>query len=275
MSLSNSCKNPMREKSMDYKQIQTITSILMRDACVFKKHIISRFIDACIWSGATIYVSQYILPQFGISPAFGKFIMIGNIAAWGMFEVGTNVSILMSDIQGVNSLGYYLSLPVPTSWIFIRIGLIDAYKSFVSTLPLIPVGKLVLWNFISLSDISYGPLLLSYVLAHLFFGFLGLFLASIMPNLEYLTTIKLRIIFPMWFLGCYQFSWHMLYNANPTLAYINLLNPITYIMEGMRSTIIHDQPLISYPICTLMTIFFIFAFAYAGVYNFKKRLDCV
>lgn len=260
---------------MNYKYSQTFISLLRRDSLVFKKHVTNRFIDACVWSGITLYVSQYILPQFGMHQNFGTFIMIGNIAAWGMFEVGTNVSILISDIQGANSLSYYLTLPIPTSWIFIRIGLIDAYKSFVSTLPLLPVGKLILWNFISMSDISYRYLLLSYILANLFFGFLGLFLASVMPNLEYLTTVKLRIIFPMWFFGCYQFSWHMLKNANPYLAYLNLLNPVTYIMEGLRGTIIVNQPLIPYWICTITTIFFICLFAYLGVRGFKKRLDCL
>jgi len=260
---------------MNYNSIQTFTTLLMRDARVFKKHIIGRFVDACFWSGINLFVSQYILPQFGISSKFGTFIMIGNIAAWGMLEVGTNVSILISDLLGIQSTSYYLTLPIPQSWIFIRIGLSDAFKSFISTLPMIPIGKLVLWNHVSLSDIAYGKLIISYIVAHLFFGFFGLFLASKTPNLEYITTIKQRIIFPLWFIGCYQFTWDMLYNVNPTIAYINLLNPIVYIMEGMRSAIVSDYALIPYQTCIAMTIIFTFLFGYLGIRGFKKRLDCL
>lgn len=260
---------------MNYNRIQTLGNLLLRDARVFKKHIIGRFIDACVWCGINLFVSQYILPQFGISSDFGKFIMIGNIAAWGMLEVGTNVSILISDLLGIQSTSYYLTLPIPQSWIFIRIGLSDAFKSFISTLPMIPIGKLVLWNYFVLSDIAYGKLIISYITAHLFFGFFGLFLASKTPNLEYITTIKQRVIFPLWFIGCYQFTWHMLYKTNPTIAYISLLNPIVYIMEGMRSAITSNYTLIPYSVCTIVTIAFTILFGYLGVNGFKKRLDCL
>lgn len=260
---------------MNYNRIQTLGNLLLRDTRVFKKHIIGRFIDACVWCGINLFVSQYILPQFGINSDFGKFIMIGNIAAWGMLEVGTNVSILISDLLGIQSISYYLTLPIPQSWIFIRIGLSDAFKSFISTLPMIPIGKLVLWNHFVLSEIAYGKLIVSYLTAHLFFGFFGLFLASKTPNLEYITTIKQRVIFPLWFIGCYQFTWCMLYKTNPTIAYISLLNPVVYIMEGMRSAIASDYVLIPYSICMTVTILFTILFGYLGVQGFKKRLDCL
>lgn len=260
---------------MNYNSMQTFGNLLLRDTRVFKKHITGRFIDACFWSSINLFVSQYILPQFGISSDFGKFIMIGNIAAWGMLEVGTNVSVLVSDLLGIQSISYYLTLPIPQSWIFIRIGLSDAFKSFISTLPMIPVGKLILWNHFNFNDIAYGKLIISYITAHLFFGFFGLFLASKTPNLEYITTIKQRIIFPLWFIGCYQFTWSMLYKTNPIIAYINLLNPIVYIMEGMRSAIVSDQILIPYTLCTFTTIVFTILFGYLGIKSFKERLDCL
>ncbi len=260
---------------MIYNRIQTFGTLLLRDTRVFKKHIMGRFIDACVWTTIILFVSQYIMPEFGVASDFGTFVMLGNIAAWGMLEVGTNVSILISDLLGIQSTSYYLTLPIPQSWIFIRIGLSDALKSFISTLPMIPIGKLVLCNHVSLSNIVYGKLIISYITAHLFFGFFGLFLASKTPNLEYITTIKLRVIFPLWFLGCYQFTWCMLHKCYPTVAYINLFNPIVYIMEGMRSAVVSDYPLICYHVCIFMTILFTLLFGYLGVRGFKKRLDCL
>lgn len=256
-------------------RIKTFITILSRDARVFQRHILSRFIDACIWSGIVLYVSQYIMPQFGVDPSFGVFMMMSNVAAWGMFEVATNISILLSDILGNQSTMYYLSLPIPQSWIFIRLALMDAYKSFISTLPMLPMGKLILGNNLAFSDIAYGKLAVMYILSHLFFGFFGLFLASITPSLNYTTTIKLRIIFPMWFMGGYQFSWCMLYQTNPWIAYISLANPTLYIIEGMRGTVMHSPGLIPYHICLLATIGFTVLFGLLGVQSFKKRLDCL
>ena len=260
---------------MNYNHIKTFINLLIRDAKVFKKYIIGRFIDACIWSAIILFVSQYIMPAFGINSNFGTFIMIGNIAAWGMLEVGTNISLLISDLTGNQSTSYYLTLPIPQSWIFIRIGLSDAFKTFISTLPIIPIGKLILGKNISISTILYGKLIIIFILAHLFFGFFGLFLASITPSLEYITTVKLRILFPLWFIGCYQFTWCMLYKSYPSIAYINLLNPVVYIMEGMRNTVHSDYPLIPYYVCIIFIVIITAIFGYLGIHQFKKRLDCL
>lgn len=260
---------------MDYNKLQTFGSILLRDIYVFKRHIIGRIIDACVWSGASLYVAQYVLPLFGINQTFGAFLLLGNMAVWGMFEVGTNMAIVLGDLYGVNSLSYYLSLPLPSSWIFIRLGLMDTYRSIIPTIPLLPLGTLMLGDHMSSYTIHYPKLIITWILAHLLFAFFGLYLSSITPNFDYITTIRQRFLFPMWFLGCYQFSWYMLYDANPTLAYLNLLNPVVYVMEGMRSCITIQTPLLPYWLCFFMMILFIILFGYLGIKSFKKRLDCL
>jgi len=260
---------------MDYNQLQTFLSIMLRDMYVFKRHIAGRVIDACVWSGTSLYVAQYVLPLFGIDQTFGSFLLLGNIAVWGMFEVGTNMGIILGDLQGVNSLSYYLSLPLPSSWIFIRLGIMDTYRSIIPTIPILPLGKLILWNHMSLSSIHYPKLLLSWILSHMLFAFFGLYLSSITPDFDYITTIRQRFIFPMWFLGCYQFSWYMLHKANPMLAYLNLLNPVVYVMEAMRGCTDIGLPLLPYWLCICVMSAFTVLFAYLGIHSFKKRLDCL
>lgn len=260
---------------MKYNQLKIFFSILAHDARVYQRHIISRLIDACVWASAALYVAQYVMPKFGIDQSFASFLMIGNIAVWGMFEIGTNMAIILGDLQGPNSLSYYLTLPIPSSWIFIRIALMDTYRSIIPTLPLIPLGKLILWNNFSLSSIHYPKLIFAWLLSHLCFGFFGLFFSSITPNFDYITTIRQRFLFPLWFLGCYQFTWHMLHDASQSLAYLNLLNPVMYIMEGMRGATDLSLPKLPYFICMLMIILFTLIFAYFGITNFRKRLDCL
>lgn len=255
--------------------MQTFLAILVRDARVFKQHITSRMIDACVWAGTSLYVAQYVLPQFGIDQKYASFLMLGNLAVWGMFEVGTNMAIILGDLQGTNALSYYLTLPLPSNWIFIRLALMDTYRSIVPTLFMIPLGKLILQDNISLSSINYPKLFLAWILSHLFFGFFGLFLSSITPTFDYITTIRQRFIFPLWFLGCYQFSWYMLYEANPLLAYINLLNPVVYIMEGMRGAASLPIQTLPFSLCMLVTSMYTLLFAYLGIRSFKKRVDCL
>jgi ABC-2 type transport system permease protein len=118
-------------------------------------------------------------------------------------------------------------------------------------------------------------MILCWAMSHILFGFFGIFVSSMTMSFEYVTTIRQRILFPIWFLGCYQFTWYMLYQASPAIAYLNLLNPVVYVLEGMRGTINTGLPTIPYSICILAMIFFTALFAYLGIRNFKKRLDCV
>jgi len=232
-------------------------------------------IDACVWSGASLYVSQYLLPLFGMDLKFASFLVLGNLVVWAIFEVGTNMSILLGDLQGNNALSYYLSLPIPSSLIFIRLALTDAYKSFMATTPLLILSKLILQDNLSLTSIHYPKMILCWILSHILFGFFGIFVSSITKSFEYVTTIRQRILFPIWFLGCYQFTWHMLYQANPTIAYLNLINPVVYVLEGMRGSINTGLPTIPFYLCIIAMIFFTTLFAFLGIRQFKKRLDCV
>lgn len=260
---------------MNYNVAQTFLTLLIRDARTFQRHVFTRMIDACVWSGVSLYVSQYLLPLFGIDSKFASFLVLGNLAVWAVFEVGTNMSIFLGDLHSNNSLSYYLSLPISSNLIFIRIALMDAYKSFMATVPLIFLAKLILRENFVLSSINYPKLLLCWIMAHILFGFFGLFVSSMTGTFEYITTIRQRILFPIWYLGCYQFTWHMLFKVNPTIAYLNLINPIVYVLEGMRGCMDLELETIPFPICIIMTLFFTILFGYLGIHNFKKRLDCL
>ena len=254
---------------------KTFLALLHRDIIVFRPYAFGRLIDAVVWSFATLYVSCYILPHFGFPPKFALFLTLGNIAAWCAFETGSCISVILGDLFGINSLSYYVSLPLPSSLIFIRLILIDAYKSLVSTLPMLPIAKMILQDQIDLTTINYATLSVSYILCLLFFASLGVFISSLTPKMENISSVKLRILFPMWFLGCYQFSWHMMYQTSPLVAYANLLNPVTYITEGLRHSLPLQQPLIPFYICTIMTIIFIASCTLLSIRFFKKRIDAL
>ena len=260
---------------MNYSIMQTFIALMIRDARTFQKHILNRMIDACVWSGASMYVSQYLLPLFGMDLKFASFLVLGNLVVWAIFEVGTNMSILLGDLQGNNSLSYYLSLPIPSHLIFVRIALTDAYKSFMATVPLLFLSKLILRDNFSLSSIHYPKMILCWIMAHILFGFFGIFVSSMTRSFEYVTTIRQRILFPIWFLGCYQFTWYMLYKANPTIAYLNLINPVVYVLEGIRGSINTGHETIPFHLCIIAITLFTLIFAFLGITNFKKRLDCL
>ena len=90
-----------------------------------------------------------------------------------------------------------------------------------------------------------------------------------------LGSVWARYIFPMWFMGGFQFSWTALHHVLPIVAYINLLNPMIYITEAMRVALLGQADYINFWLCLVaMVIFSCVCFA-AGMRNLKQRLDFV
>ena len=85
----------------------------------------------------------------------------------------------------------------------------------------------------------------------------------------------MRVMFPMWMLGCFQFTWQLLYSKSPVLAYILLLNPFVYTMEGMRASVMGQAGSLPLPVCFTATLGFTLLLGYIAVRRIMKRLDCV
>jgi len=260
---------------MNTKKIyKTFLALLYKDIVVFNKRWIYRSIDALVWMIAILFVAHYIMPLFGITdPNYGTFTLIGNLAVWGLLEMLTSIAMFLGDLQGDKAITYYLSLPLPSSMIFIEQACASAYRSMASSLLLLPLGKLMLGDSFVLSNINWPHFIIAFCIINLFYGFFTIFVASYIPDLAALTMVRSRIMFPLWFLGGFQFPWKMLYKVCPSIAYINLCNPVIYIMDGLRSTALPTENYLPFWNCMGMLIFFSIIFSYLGVKKLQQRLD--
>jgi len=128
------------------------------------------------------------------------------------------------------------------------------------------------WQFCQISWFKFGLML---VLSNLFYGFFSLFLTSITENVQKIENVWKRAIFPLWYLGCYLFSWNVLTCYSPQLAYVALLNPIVYCMEGMRVALFGQEGSIDFWYSVAALCVFCMIAGYFGIKNMKQRLDCL
>jgi len=256
--------------------ISTFLALLSKDISIFNKRWLYRSIDCFIWISSVILVAQYLMPLFGISDhQFGTFTLLGNFAVWGFFEIHSSIALFLGDIEGDKAISYYLSLPIPASLVFVEYACASAYRSILSSIIILPIGKLIIGEGLVLADINWIQLIIAYIIINIFYGFFTIFIVSFMPDLASLSMVKSRILFPLWFLGGFQFTWKMLYSVAPTFAYINLCNPLIYVMEGIRSTTLPKNLYLPFWNCMGMLILFSIIFGYIGIQNLKKRLDCL
>ncbi|NBV40233.1 ABC transporter permease [bacterium] len=255
-------------------QIQTfyiLKDLLWRDILEHHKYLTQRLLDALVWSTCVTFLSQYILPTMGMPTQYGAFMLVGNFALWGLFETNTQVVELLTE----KSLSYFLTLPIKPTWFFIKQGFANAYKSWAPSFAILPPGLLMIHSTFNWTHLSIPLFIFMHLLAVICFGFFTLFLTSFTHNVKYISSIRQRIIFPIWFLGCTQFSWATLYKTMPWVAYCMLANPVTYIMEGIRAAVFGQDGFLPLPVCMLMIVLYTLLFGYIGITRLLKRFDCI
>jgi hypothetical protein len=260
------------------KKVSYVTvckNLIAIDLITFKQMFIDKFIDLSIWIVLTTIVTSYIMPYFGLAVDFGVFQLGGLIAAAGLFELYANTVDLVSDFEGDRVISYNLTLAIP-SWVAIASK--AAYYFIIYTilaLLMIPIGKLCLWNQFDLTLVDYPKLFLSILVLSGFYACFVLWVASMITNMAKMGNVWSRFIFPMWFLGGFQFSWIAFYKTLPAIALINLINPMIYITEAVRVALLGQEGFINFWACLLAIIIFAALSFYLGIMGLKKRLDFI
>jgi len=258
-----------------FSYLSVFRQLLYADLLEFKPSYKDRLIDFYIYVSISVVVAGYMLTKLGIRKDFGLFTAATTVALAGIFEIFPRAMVLVADITGNRVISYDIILPIP-SWLAItRIGFSDAIRSFALSIFTLPFGLPFIWNQFNpslFSPIWFGFFL---IINALFFSFFSMLLASTVKNINYLESMWMRVIFPLMTLGTFQFTWETLYDLSPTWAYVALLNPFVYPMEGIRGAILGQAGSLPMWFCLTATLSFTLVCGFIGVRQVTKRLDCV
>jgi ABC-type polysaccharide/polyol phosphate export permease len=254
---------------------KTFWELLKTDLIIHKKNLLGSIVDNIIWVSLTTVVFAYVLQEIGVAKDYGALYLVGNISSLSLFETWPAAAQFIADQEGNNTLSYFLTLPIPAWLFFIKTTLSYAINSIVASLFVLPLGKLLLWNNLSFANFSFGKFILMFIAINIFSGFFTLFIKSLVKSMLHIGTVWSRILFPLWMLGGTQFSWQVIYRLSEPFAYVCLLNPILYGMEGIRAAVLGQEGFINYWICFGMLCMFSILFGFWGTKRLKKRLDFV
>ncbi len=253
----------------------TVGYLIRRDLRVFKEEFWGKFIDLCILLVTTILIFSYFLPSYGLSADYGPFILIGAIAGFAFFEVIGKVSIMIADMEGDKTILYTLTLPIPSWLVFVYIGISWSLLSSILSLLLFPLGKLVLFSQFDLGKISLVRLIPIFLLSNLFFGFFALWLTSVLKKMSSLSHLFVRVVNPMFMFGGYMYSWYAVYHISPLVGYAHLINPVLYVMEGMRAAALGQAGYLPFWFSFTALTIFTLVIGWDALRRLQKRLDCV
>jgi len=249
--------------------------LLAVDLYVGKKLVLDKLINVCIWVAMQVLVSAYLLPFFGLAESYGIFLLAGCCASAGLFEIFPGIVRLVDDITGNQLICHQLLFPLPSWLVILRIVIYNATQVFMLGMCIVPFGKLLLWDRFDLRQMSLYKFVIIFALASMFYGAYMVLVAALLGQMRKIGNIWARFVNPLWFLGCYQFSWISLYDISPTLAYLNFLNPMTYIMEGTRAAVLGQEGYLNFWFCLCMLVLLCIFTTMLGIQKLTKRLDIV
>lgn len=247
--------------------------ILLVDLKILFKKIPAEVFNVSIWFLATVLVLVYIGPGLNLDQHFIAICVFGSIASTITNIIPVYVRQL-SDLCGDRVISYYTILPLPYWVVFLSMICYSAIYLTVTSIISILIGSLLVPNVINLANINWIKLLFYLPVTSLTFGALSLILVAITPNMDSIENVITRIVFPLWFFGCFQFTWGVLNKVSPVLSYINLLNPYTYASECVR-VIFNQGSELPFWLSIMAMLFIGIVLGFVSIKILKRRLDCV
>ncbi|MFI5344022.1 MAG: ABC transporter permease [Chlamydiales bacterium] len=262
-------------KSKYASYLVTVYYLILRDLRVFREEFWGKFIDTALLLFTTVIIFGYFLPAYGLKADYGPFLLVGVIAGFGFFEVMGRVSLMIADMEGDRTILYTLSLPIPARLVFVYLAVSWGVISSIMSILMFPLGKLLLYNKFHLSHISPLKLLLIFIMSNLFFGFFALWLSAVLKKMSNLSHLFVRVINPMYSFGGWWYSWYTISNLSPLLGYAHFINPLLYVMEGMRAAILGQEGYLPFWFSFLALTAFTWLVGWDAIRRLQKRLDCV
>ena len=120
---------------------------------------------------------------------------------------------------------------------------------------------------------------------NLFFGFFALWLSSVVKGMTSLNSLWLRYIAPMWMFGGYVYSWQQAYSMSHVVGYISLVNPMIYVMEGMRAAALGNANYLPFWVCIIVYVyharldnlakFFVIRYSSRKTNHWNSKIFCI
>ena len=154
------------------------------------------------------------MPRFGMSEDYGLFMLPSSLVCWGMVMSLDSIIPVIGDLEGEQTMLYYLTLPLPQWMVFARTALFMGIQAMIFSWVILPIGVVMLWHQHPLQHIMWGKMALIFLVANIFYGFFWLMIGSRVMSMYDIGHVWLRIFFPLWMFGGNNFSWQVLYNQS-------------------------------------------------------------
>ncbi len=259
-----------------FNQLYIFGQFLLRDCYVYKSRIFTYIINqGIIYPCLYAFAIGYIQPSIYFSttnPLQGSALFIGHILIIVLVFANTlNVGLLF-DLENDRYVEYQITVLSPQLVILERI-IFGALFTFLISSSYFPVAKILLGSAFITEHASW-PLTYAVLFASaLCCSAYTTFTTCLIKSSIKLRSFWMRVNFGLITFGGLFIPYMVMKKFNPFLGYLALLDPLLYITEGLRNSILSDGQYINAWVCILVLLIFSIIFTVLAWHYFRKKVD--
>ena len=250
--------------------LSAFAGLLWRDIFVTGRELPSFLAQVVLQPLFLLFVFGRVLGDLGYTRGGYADVLFPGIVAFTAFltALQTTALPLVIDFSFTKEIEDRLLAPLSTSMVAVEKLVFSTLRALIAAILIFPLGYLVLGSVhLTWSQVPLVALFL--ILGALVGSAVGLTLGTLV------SAAKINIVFalvltPLLFTGSTQFPWSSL----EQLRWFQVLcafNPLTYVSEGVRGTLLSAVPHLSPVRCALALLGFLVLFTITGIRGFHRR----
>lgn len=247
---------------------------LRRDAYVHTRQLRDHIINySIIYPALYIFCFAYLQTEiyfFG-QPYIGAIVFSGTCLV-PLVVMAFHITFdLLFDLEKNRHIDYQITVLNP-NFIIIEQIFFSSIFSFLIMVPFFPLARIIASSCIDMSNVSWSSLYLT-----LYCGALCVSayhkLAATLLTVNKISMFWTRVNHILLVLGGFWIPLHIIHSFSPTLGFLLRLNPIVYLTEGLRQSIVGGNDFLPLSQCIPALLILSVIFTALACYYFKKRVD--
>jgi ABC-2 type transport system permease protein len=217
-------------------------ALLARDVTVARRELPFFLARTAMQPLMLTVVFGYLLPRMGyVGRGYSAALLPGVLAVSLALAAVQSVALpMVTDFGFSREIEDRLLAPIPTRLVALEKVVSGVLQALVAGLFVLPLARLIMGPIPGLTAAHLGRVALVGLFGSAAFSMMGLFLGCVVAA-QQIGLLFGIVVAPMIMFGCAYYPWRGL-DALPGFKYGVLVNPLTYIAEGLRGVLVPELP---------------------------------
>ena len=229
--------------------MRVFVALLRRTFFIIIPQLKSTILDGLFLTSIYVLLFGYLYPQMGMGQSLIGPVFIGSLLTL-LCSLSFSLAVrVVNDLKFQRFIDYLFTLPIAKTWLFGWYVASFFIELLLATAPLLVFGLFLLRTKIDITHAQF-PLFIAIYGASLLFCSICFLALSILYDYEwFFDNVWPRRLTPTLIASCAIFPWRLVNGFSPLIGKLFLLNPITYIAEGLRGALLDPALSLSPLIC--------------------------